>query len=357
MLIILFMANKSMKIVLEQPSANEESVINLDLKCEEYNITTDEEFHTYLKTIIKQLEIPNNVVEYIDFKYFRLKGTSFLSQSGAKLSSSILREAYESICKTIIKNENSTLSEDFPASANFIKKLNEVSKERRIDISISGVRPFEHKGLLTIKLRALDDSYWRYKYIIKFDSNYYLDDIYLDSKEMTHDSNGDAVPKPNSRLVDKTSYCTDILYLCLGNYVPEIWIHSNGGWDDAYDLFHKEIALTDNYKNNHQFKECLMPEKNYFYVDNAKNKDGIIANFEDGYVQLYAKFEDKDVLYDVKFETVNGYVDKISVATNSIVYKDNTSKNPINRMYNIHELNDIKYAGQNVFDDQIKKTY
>ena len=121
--------------------------------------------------------------------------------------------------------------------------------------------------------------------------------------------------------------------------------------DDAYDLFHKEIALTENYKKNHQFEECLMPEKNYFYVDNAKNKDGIIANFEDGYVQLYAKFEDKDVLYDVKFETIDGYVDEINVATNSIIYKDNTSKNPINRMYNIHELNDIEYAGQNVFDN------
>lgn len=352
MLIILFMANKSMKIVLEQPSANEESVINLDLKCEEYNITTDEEFHAYLKTIIKQLEIPNNVVEYINFKYFRLKGTSFLSQTGAKLSSSILREAYESICKTIIKNENSTLSEDFPASANFIKKLNEVSKESRIDISISGVRPFEHKGLLTIKFRALDDSYWRYKYIIKFDSNYYLDDIYLDSKEMTHDSNGNAVPKPNSQKVDNVSYDLEILYLCLGNHVPEIWVHDTGDSDGSgYDLFHKEIALTENYRKNHQFKECLMPEKNYFYVDNAKNKDGIIANFEDGYVQLYAKFEDKDVLYDVKFETIDGYVDEINVATNSIVYKDNTSKDRINRMYNIHELNDIEYAGQNVFDD------
>lgn len=351
------MLSKSIKKVSEQINIKEEKIINLDLKCEEYNISTDEEFHAYLNKIIKQLKIPDIVIKFVDFKYFRLKGSSFLSQTGKELSSSILGKAYYSIFKTILKNVDNTFNEDFPVSENFIKKFNEEFEEfkqyENVNVIPSNVYVLEHQGWIFIRFDSTDGSYWKHKYIYKFDSNYYLDDIYLDSKEMTHDSNGDAVPKPNSRLVDKTSfYYSKILFLCLGDHVPEIWIYSNGDSDGiGYDLFHKEIALTENYKSNHHFKECLIPEKDYFYVDNAKNKDGIIANFDEGYLQLYAKFEDKDVLYDVKFKTVNGYVDEINVATNSIVYKDNTSKDRINRMYNIHELNDIEYAGQNVFDD------
>ena len=350
------MVNKSIKENSEQTNAKEEIVINLDLKSEEYNISTDEEFHSYLKKIIKQLEIPDKVIRFVDFDYFRIKGTNFLSFTGNRVSSSILREAYESICNNILtKNVDDILNEDYPVSSNFTKKFNEelkIFKENKfMHISISRVDRFEHKGFIIVEYGSLDGSSWKYKYIFEFDNNYYLNDIYLDSKEMTHDSDGSRVPKPNSEKIDETDYDWKIFYLCIGNNVPEIWIYSNGGWDDAYDLFHREIALTENYKKNHQFEECLMPEKNYFYVDNAKNKDGVIANYDNGYVQLYAKFEDKDVLYDVKFKTVNGYVDEINVATNSIIYKDNTSKDPINRMYNIHELNDIEYAGQNVFDD------
>lgn len=351
----LFMVSKSIKRVAEQKNTNEESIINLELKCEEYNITTEEEFKSYINKIIKQLKIPNIVLKLVDFKEYRLEGTNFPFFTGEELSSSILSDAYYCIFKTILENVDNTFNEDFPVTENFIKKFNEEFEEfkqyENVDVIPSNVYTLEHQGWIFIRFEAPDGSYWKHKYIYKFDNNYYLDDIYLDSKEMTHDSYGDAVPKLNSRLVDKTSFDLDIFFLCLGHYVPEIWIYDNGGWDDAYDLFHKEIALTENYRKNHQFKECLMPEKNYFYVDNAKNKDGIIANFEDGYVQLYAKFEDKDVLYDVKFETIDGYVDEINVATNSIVYKDNTSKDRINRMYNIHELNDIEYAGQNVFDD------
>ena len=39
---ILFMVSKSIKRVAEQKNINEESIINLELKCEEYNITTEE---------------------------------------------------------------------------------------------------------------------------------------------------------------------------------------------------------------------------------------------------------------------------------------------------------------------------
>ena len=353
---ILLIISKSTKKVSEQINIKEEKIINLDLKCEEYNITTEEEFKSYLNKIIKQLKIPDTILKLVDFKRYRLEGTNFQFFTGEELLSSILGKAYYSIFKTILESGNNTIYENYPVTTNFIKKFNKefkvYNKYENVDVIPSNVYVLEHQGWIFIRFESTDGSYWKYKYVYKFDNNYYLDDIYLDSKEMTHDSNGNAIPKPNSRLVDKTSFDLEILFLCLGNYVPEIWIYGNGDSDGSgYDLFHKEIALTENYKSNHQFKECLIPEKNFFYVDNAKNKDGIIANFEDGYVQLYAKFEDKDVLYDVKFETIDGYVDEINVATNSVIYKDNTSKNPINRMYNIHELNDIEYAGQNVFDD------
>lgn len=129
----------------------------------------------------------------------------------------------------------------------------------------SAINVHEHNGLVFIRSEALDGSYWKYEYIYTFDNNYYLDDIYLESKEMTHDSNGDVIPKANSRVVDECGYYLDILYLCLGNHVPEIWVHDTGDSDcSGYDLFHREIALTDNYKNNHQFKECLIPEKIIF---------------------------------------------------------------------------------------------
>lgn len=122
LMVIIFMVSKSIKRVPKQSSINEENIINLDLKCEEYNISTDEEFHTYLKTIIKQLEIPDIVVKFVDYKYFRLEGTNFLSFTGYRLLDSILGNAYESILKTIIKNENKTLNKDYPLSSDFIKK-------------------------------------------------------------------------------------------------------------------------------------------------------------------------------------------------------------------------------------------